>query len=347
MTRSMGVARTVVAAAVTVAVLVGVASAASAGKAVSGATYRGGGTELVVDAAGSAVRVLRLPVHARCKGAAPTNEGDYGSGLGPFAIASDGTFTNVAKGAKPMATQTVIKGRFAGADARGTVVVPAFKDKGFDCARFSGSWKATRVKGTGDTTKPGATYATDDFSNRSSGFATFNGTKSYAEYLTDHRFRIGTREPTAVASLRDQPVISTADVSATIGYTSGSGADAAGLACLGTGSTSFIAGFVAVDGTVGLLRYANGQIAERATDRQAPAGLLRTGPQAQNEVRMTCAPLSSNPTRTDVRLFLNGKEVSAATASAAGAGKVGLFVGSSTGTTEFTFSHFEVRKPRS
>lgn len=125
----------------------GAAGAAAAPKVVPGASYEAKGTKVAVDAAGTSVTVLKLPVHAKCKGAAPSNEGDYGSpGLGPFPIAANGTFTNIAKGSKPGSTQAVIKGKFAGAKVTGTVVEPAFRDKGFDCARFTGSWSASRVR---------------------------------------------------------------------------------------------------------------------------------------------------------------------------------------------------------
>ena len=124
------------------------ASLAATTIVVPGATYQGKGTELVVDADGTSVTVMKLPVHAACKGTAPSNEGDYGpSGLGPFTIAANGTFTNIAKGSKPGATQSVIKGKFAAAKVVGTVVEPAFQDKGLDCAKFRGSWSAKRVAG--------------------------------------------------------------------------------------------------------------------------------------------------------------------------------------------------------
>jgi hypothetical protein len=327
----------------------GVAAGASTPKAIPGATYKGSGTELAVETSGATVRVLRLPVHAKCSTSGPSNAGDYGpSGLGPYTIAKDGTFTNVAKGQHAANGQIVVTGRFAGATVSGTVVVPAIDDsvKGFKCAKFSGSWKAARVKGTGDTTKPGATYAKDDFRDAKSGFAVYNDDASYAEYLKDGRFRIGTRQPTGAVSLRDEPVTATADISVTTGFTSGTGSDGAGLACLGTGPSSFIVGYVGVDGRAGLLRYADNQVAEQAPDQQVPSGLLKTGDQAQNEVRMVCEPSPENPQRTDVTLSLNGEQVAAASASVAGPGKVGVFVGSGSGTSEFTFSDFVVRKPR-
>jgi hypothetical protein len=327
----------------------GVATAASTPKAIPGATYKGSGAELDVDVTGKTVRVISLPVHARCKPKGPSNAGEFGaSGLGPFTVAKDGTFTNVAKGENAGKNQIVVKGRFAGAHATGTVVVPPIEDttKGFECAKYSGTWKAARVTGTGDTTKPGATYAKDDFRDAKSGFAVYNGDASYAEYLKDGRFRIGTRRPTAAVSLRDEPVTATADVSVTTGFTSGSGSDSVGIACAGTGPTSFIAGYVGLDGTAGLLRYADNEVVEQAPDQQVPAGLLKTGDQAQNDLRLVCTPSPDDAQRTDVTLFLDGKQVAAASASVAGAGKVGLFVGSTSGTSEFTFSDFVVRKPR-
>jgi len=323
------------------------AGAASSTTVVPGATYAGTGTKLAVDASGTEVRVLALPVHAKCKGKAPSNEGDYGpSGLGPFGIGKDGTFSNLEPGEKAGPTQAVIRGKFTGATAQGTVVEPAFTDKGFDCAKFSGSWKATRVKGTGDDTKPGAIYAKDDFSKQTSGFDTYNDPASYAEYLKDSRFRIGTRQPTGAASLRKQPVTATADVSATTGYTSGSAGDGAGLACAGVAATSFIAGYVTVDGYAYLVRYSAGDVAESLEPKSVPEGLLHTGDQAQNELRLVCEP-SPNAGRTNLHLFLNGTEVANAESVGGDAGQVGVFVASTSGTSEFTFSDFVVRKPKS
>jgi hypothetical protein len=322
------------------------ASAASAPKVTPGATYSGAETKLVVDAGGTTVQVLALPVHADCKGKAPSNEGDYGpSGLGPFTIAKDGSFTNVPDGQAQAATQAAITGRFSGATVSGTVTEPAFEDKGFDCKKFSGTWKAARVKGTGDTTKPGAVYAKDDFSKPSSGFETYNEAGSYAEYLGDSRFRIGTRQPTGAASLRKQPVTATADVSATTGYTSGAAGDGGGVACAGTDATSFTAGYVTVDGYAYLVRYSNGEVVESADPKVLPEGLLRTGDQAQNDVRLVCEP-SANAGRTNLFLSLNGTEVSNAESTGEATGQVGVFVASNSGASEFTFSDFVVRKPK-
>ncbi|MDQ1430246.1 MAG: hypothetical protein QOF40_848 [Actinomycetota bacterium] len=323
----------------------GTAGAASAPNAVPGASYEAKGTKLVVDAAGTSVTVQQLPVHAACKGAAPSNEGDYGSsGLGPFRIAANGTFTNIANGAKPSATQTVIKGKFAGARVTGTVVEPAFNDKGFDCAKFSGPWSATRVAGTGDTTKPGATYATDDFSKSDSGFDAFNQTGSYAEYLPDGRFRIGTRQSAASASFRAQPTTATADIAVTTGFTTGSGGDGAGLACAATNPTTYVAGYVALDGQAHVVRFTNGHVVESAPVTDLPAGLLVSGAQAQNQLRLVCRPGTTTGT-TNVTLSLNGTKVADAKASTGGAGRVGLFVNGDSGTSEFTFSRFSVKKP--
>ncbi len=325
----------------------GASGAASASKAVPGATYAGTGTKLLVDVGGATVRVVSMPLHPKCQGEAPSNEGDYGpEGLGPFSIQSDGSFSNVPKGQQAGATQTVIRGKFVGSTASGTVVEPAFKDKGFDCAKFTGRWSAKRVAGTGDTTKPGSAYAKDDFSDPNSGFGVFNADDSYGEYLKDGRFRIGTRQPASGVSFRETPVTATADITVTTGYTSGSGSDGAGLACLGTGPTSFVAGFVGLDGTAGLLRYADGQVAEQAPGKQVPSGLLKTGEQAQNTVRMTCVTSPETPDRTDVHLYLNGTEVTSASASVGGSGKVGLYVSGGSGASEFTFSDFVVRKPK-
>jgi hypothetical protein len=63
-------------------VLVGATSAVGAAdtpKVIPGATYTAEGTELVVDASGTRVHVLALPVHAACKGAAPESQGDDGA----------------------------------------------------------------------------------------------------------------------------------------------------------------------------------------------------------------------------------------------------------------------------
>jgi hypothetical protein len=334
---------------------VGVAAGGAAGAsgasppAIPGATYEGKETKLVVDALGKSATVPALPVHAKCKnGHAPSNEGQYGAvGLGPFPILKDGTFTNIRPGTKPAAGQTVIKAKFMGAKVSGTVIEPPLKDpsKGFDCERFEGSWTATRVPGTGDTTKPGATYATDDFAKATSGFDTFNEEAGYAEYLHDKRFRIGTRSQTALASLRKEPETATADISVTTGYTSGSGADGAGLACLGTGARDYIAAFVSVDGQAHLVRYYNGSIVESIDPKPIPSGLLKTGPQAQNQIRLVCVEQTEATTQVD--LSLNGTKVAGAIATVAGTGKTGVFVSSSSGNSEFTFSHFSVRKPRS
>ncbi len=324
----------------------GIATAASTPKVIPGATYQAKGTKVVVDATGTEVRVLALPVHAQCKGDAPENEGDYGStGLGPFGIGKDGSFSNLEPGQQAGSAQAVIKGRFAGATVSGSVVEPAFTDKGFDSAKFSGTWHATRVKGTGDDTKAGAVYAKDDFSKPKSGFEVYNESGAYAEYLPDSRFRIGTRQPTGATSLRTEPTTATADISVTTGFTSGSDGDGAGLACLGSDATTFIAGYVSLDGYAYLVHYAAGDVAESATPKALPAGLLRAGDQAQNEVRLVCEP-STDAAHTNLYLYVNGTEVSNAEAGAGGAGQVGLFVASNSGTSEFTFSDFSVRKPK-
>ena len=169
---------------------------------------------------------------------------------------------------------------------------------------------------------------------------------SYAEYLTDGGFRIGRAAALGEhASLRAEPVSATVDATVTTGFTTGSGGDGAGLACLGTGPTTYVAGYVSLDGTAHLLRYVEGQEVERAPDAPVPAGLLRTGDRARNEVRLVCTTSSGNPDRTDVALSLNGTEVASAQASAGGAGQVGVFANSTTGGTEFMFSDFSVRKP--
>lgn len=346
MSRLVGVA------CVVAAVSVGFASpagAASSPKAIPGASYQGKGTELAVDAAGKLVTVQQLPVKPVCKGSAPSNEGDYGSsGLGPFTIAADGSFTNIPKGQKPGKTQTVVKGRFSGAKVSGTVVESAFKDeaKGFDCKAFSGSWSATRVAGTGDTTKPGAAYAKDDFSNAKSGFEVFNEQESYAEYLSDGRFRIGTRAPVAVTSLRAQPSVGSADVSVTTGTVMASGVDGAGLVCDATDNTAYLAGFVSQDGSAFLSRYANGTQVERADPASLPAGLLKSGEGASNTVRLVCEPGSASGT-TEATLYLNGTKVASASSRSVNAGKVGVLVNSNSGASQFTFDDFVVKKPRS
>jgi hypothetical protein len=326
----------------------GPSGAATAPKAIPGATYSATGTKLVVNVDGTTVRVISVPVDAKCSPAGPNNSGDFSpEGLGPFPIEHDGSFTDVAKGEKPGSNQTVIRGTFSGSKVSGTVVVPAIRDtvKDFKCEKYSGPWSAARDKGTGDTTKPGATYAKDDFSNPKSGFAVYNGESSYAEYLKDGRFRIGTRKPTAAISLRDEPVTATADISVTTGFTSGSGSDSVGLVCLGTDPKSFVAGYVSLDGNADLLRYANGDVAESAPKQPLPAGLLHTGEQAQNDLRLTCSTTPDDADKTDVALYLNGTKVAEANANRGGAGKVGLLVGSARGTTEFRFSDLVLRKP--
>ena len=217
---------------------------------IPGATYQAKGAKLVVDTTGTEVRVLALPVHAECKGDAPANEGDYGStGLGPFAIAADGTFSNLEPGQQAGPSQAVIKGRFRGCDRERLRRGARVHRQGVrlrDVLRYVA--RATRVKGTGDATKAGAVYAKDDFSKPKSGFEVYDDPGAYAEYLPDSRFRIGTRQPTGATSLRKEPKTATADISVTTGFTTGSAGDGAGLACLGSDATTFIAGYVSVDG---------------------------------------------------------------------------------------------------
>ncbi len=132
-----------VVAALSIAVLVAPAGTAAVARNATPGTYSGKKTEITVDST-SHVLVMRLPVHAKCKGGRrPSNEGDYRpSGLGPFTVESDGSFTNVEPGTQPLPSQTVIKGKIVGTKASGTVVEPAFQDKGFDCARFKAKWTA-------------------------------------------------------------------------------------------------------------------------------------------------------------------------------------------------------------
>jgi len=320
------------------------ASSASTGKVIPGAAYSADETLLTVDVAGKTVTIQQLPAHAQCTGGSSAGEGDYGEpGLGPFTIAADGTFTNVAKGAKPGATQGVIKGRFTGATVTGTILEPAFSDKGTKCEKYSGKWSATRQAGTGDDAAVGDTYATDDFSDPASGFDTYNEDAAYAEYLTDGRYRIGLRAPALAAALRAEPVTASADVSVDAAAVSATGADRAGLACDATAATSYIVGWVTQDGKAYISRYVDGNAKEISKGFPLPSGLLKTGEGAMNKLRLTCVPGPRSDT-TSVKLYLNGKQVARGVPSALAAGTTGVMVTSTTGTPQFAFYDFAVKK---
>lgn len=320
------------------------APGASTSKVVPGAAYSADETLLTVDVAGKTVTIQQLPVHATCTGNAFTNEGDYGEpGLGPFTIAADGTFTNIAKGAKPDASQAVIKGRFTGTTVTGTIVDPAFSDKGTECAKFSGKWSATRQPGTGDDAAVGATYATDNFSDPASGFDTYNEQAAYAEYLTDGRYRIGLRSPVLAAALRAEPVTASADVTVDVAAVSATGDDGAGLACDATDATSYIVGWVTQDGKAYISRYVDGDAKEISKAFRVPSGLLKTGEGAMNKLGLTCVPGPRSNT-TSVKLYLNGKQVARGVPSALTAGTTGVLVTSGSGTPQYAFYDFVVKK---
>ncbi len=339
-------------------VLVGIASAAPAGAATepkrlkppfAGAQYSGKGTELEIDSVGKAVRIFALPITTKCKTATPTNLGDFGSsGLGPFTLAADGSFSNI-RGSAALPSQTVINGRFQGAKVTGTIKDPAFVDevKGFDCPEFNGKFTATYVKGSGDAVAPGATLVSDDFSDPKSGFATFNIAEGYAEYLKDSRFRIGAWAPSAsrvpLVSLRTEPKRADADVTVTTLTFAGGTNDVMGVACQATGATSFVTGLVSMHegGFATVIRYSNG-VPTVLGQAALPPGLLKTGSGAQNMVRLVCKPSTTVTSRFD--LSLNGTQLVSASGPSA-EGQTGLAVGSGSGSTEINFKDFEVVKP--
>jgi hypothetical protein len=110
------------------------------------ANYNGKHTKLRTTANATGVSVLELPIDQKCKGRAPSNQGDFGSsGLGPFTVKSDQTFTNGGPGRPTTPGSVIVKGKFSqdGTKVSGTVKVSAFKSsKGFDCKAFSGRWSA-------------------------------------------------------------------------------------------------------------------------------------------------------------------------------------------------------------
>jgi len=115
---------------------------------VANTTYVAKGTELHTGADGTTVSVSKLPIRQKCKGVKPSNQGDFGSsGLGPFPVKADGTFTNGGRYAPKTPGSVIVKGKFSndGTTVKGTVKVSAFKDsKGFDCKAFVGSFTAKR-----------------------------------------------------------------------------------------------------------------------------------------------------------------------------------------------------------
>ena len=102
---------------------------------------------------------------------------------------------------------------------------------------------------------------------------------------------------------------------------------------------------MSVDGYAYLVRYSQGEVVESSDPKPVPEGLLHTGEQAQNDLRLVCEP-SPNAGRMNLHLLLDGTEVTNAESTGTGAGHVGLFVASNSGTSEFTFSDFVVRKPK-
>lgn len=316
-------------------------------RAIPSAEYEAGDTLLRVDPTGRTVRVLQLPWGGTCTGPVPTNMSDYGpTGLGPFRIAANGSFATDTSGPNAAAL-TVVRGRFAKTRVSGSVSIPAFRDeaKGFDCAAYKGQWKATRTPGTGDTTKPGATYADDDFSDSTSGFSTYNLAAAYAEYLPDARFRIGMRSPGLAASLRATPVTATVAVSVKSLTVAATGIDGAGLVCEGTGPTTFISGFVSQTGTAFISRYVRGIEVESPSATPIPKDLLKTGEGVRNDLGLICVPGSVEGT-TSVTLTLNGTKVAQGTVRSLVPGTVGVIVNGASGTTQFVFDDFRAKKHR-
>ena len=318
------------------------ASAAKGPPVLPEAVYKGKGTKLQISSDGGSVTVFALPEHNKCKGKTPTNLGDYApTGLGPFPIAANGSFSNRSTSSDAFS----LKGRFKGTAVSGTLRSSGFKDtaKGFDCADFSGAFSANLVKGTG--LKPGKVLARDDFSNPKSGFDVFNTTNGFSEYLKDKRFRVGLRGNAGVTALRAKPAnLATAEVDVTVFTFGGEPGDEVGLVCQAIDPQNFLAGYVTQNGTVRFARYVAGARAEASTPASLPAGTVKTGQGARNDLRLVCAPQSDGATRVD--LFVNGSS-KFATSSKTLKGATGISVFGNGNGTDYNFTNYVVRVPKS
>lgn len=226
----------------------------------------------------------------------------------------------------------------------GKIVQAPFDDpaKGFHCKAFKGAFSATHVQGTGGT--PGQVLATDDFSSAKSGFDTFNTQIAFSQYLNDGRFRVGLRGSGVAVALRRQPVARVVEVSATVLWFGVDTKDAFGLACGGSGRGTFDAGVIRMDGQAVLARYVKGAAYEASDPVAIPAGLLRTGKGATNQITLTCIPDPSGMS-THLLLSLNGQVVLKARNSAVTRGKTGVFAGGSAGGTHFDYESYRVSIP--
>lgn len=324
-----------------------VAPSALAGKAgppvLPKAEYKGKDTAMVITDIDNNVVINKLPVNQECKTKTPTNLGDFStSGLGPFPIEDDGSFTSGGGGGEGAIT---VKGKFKGNKVTGTLTAGAFKDpaKDFDCAKYSGKFAAKLVKGTGQ--KPGQVYERDDFSDPDSGFAVFNITNAFSEYLPDDRFRVGLRAPTTVAALRDTPdALTTVEVEVDTLTFGGEAGDTVGVVCQAVDSLNFTTGKISQAGEVEFIRYEEGSAVERSTPEQVPAGLLKTGSGAKNTLELTCQAITGF--KTDLTLKVNGEVVTSAISASQLEGKTGVSVSGSGAGTDYNFTSYEARVPK-
>lgn len=321
--------------------------AAASASPLPGAEYRGKGTALAITDAGNAVTISELPVRQPCKGRTPTNARDYGDpGLGPFTIEADGSFSNGGETSKIKGTP-IIKGRFRAKKVTGTIKEFAFKDsaKGFDCSKWSGAFSAKLVKGTGQ--RPGAVLATDDFSDPTSGFEVYNETDIYAEYLPDARFRAGVRAPASAIALRAEPGdLASVEVEADTLTFGSEPTSSVGLVCQAIpAARDFTVGFVNSDSTAQIYRYQGGEIVQESTAGTLAAGVWKTGTGAKNTLDLVCRVMSGGG--TEVVLEVNGSEAASMTSASARPGQTGVMVSGSSVATEYNFTRFEVRVPKS
>ena len=311
----------------------------AAGSVIPQAEYRGKDTEITISPDGRSFVVFALPVRQECKGPTPRNLGDYPAGLGPFPFDADGTFAFASPGGLGL------EGRFTANKVTGTVTASAFQDptKDFDCAKYSGPFSAKLVKGTGQ--RPGTIIASDDFSDRDSGFREFNTKHAFAAYLIDDRYRVGLNGKTGIASLRADPTgVTAVDIeSQTLTY-GGDPTDEVGLVCQAVDLETFTVGTVSQNGAAQLFRYEGGVIVERSAEKRAPVGVMNTGLGAKNTLKLVCRP--DDDGGTSLELFVNGELVVEAFSTVANAGQTGVFVSGSGSGTDYNFSNFIVRVPK-
>ncbi|MSO79871.1 MAG: hypothetical protein EXQ79_09750 [Acidimicrobiia bacterium] len=324
------------------ALVVGIAAtgALAASSVIPQAEYRAKDAKLTISADGRSFQVFALPVKQECKDPTPANLGDYPSGLGPFSLDADGSFEFSSPGGLGL------EGKFTAKKVTGTVTASAFKDptKDFDCAKYTGRFSARFVKGSGQ--KPGKIIASDDFSDVDSGFKEFNTTNAFAQYLIDDRYRVGLQGQTGIASPRAEPTgLTSVDIeSQTLTY-GGDPTDEVGLVCQAVDFDTFTVGTISQNGAAQLFRYEDGVIVERSSEKQAPAGVLNTGLGAKNTLKLVCRPDGDGG--TSLELFVNGESVAEAISAVANAGQTGVFVSGSGNGTDYNFSNFIVRVPKS